>query len=337
MDLKNVNPWVADRQAKEASQALTSCIPSEDDHRCRLSLPAPVHNHRYRRRRLSHPESVNYHHDSDVDNDMKQLIQEIVATDKNDDRGGGNNNDLESLIMNILASAIDGKHQDGNGIEVDLLIQEFLESSAGKPKQDREAQRCRRDHNQSQSRWSSPAHAVETSANVSASLGKRSIVQTDMGAETKEVKRPRDELNDNGSSASGKTTGTANRPSATTDTNSTKRPKRPSDTPLVRASCKMFKADLTSTTRKPKNMTDLAMLRKEHEVARQTRLATMPAPRPHNDDMDKETEGKKQEETKVKEKETTMDTEEKGENPKTLLDDLLASIHDHNKRYNLAK
>ncbi|KAF9137189.1 hypothetical protein BGX30_010481 [Mortierella sp. GBA39] len=305
----------------DKSRALTNCILSEDDHRRRLSLPAPAHDHH---QRLSHPESVNYNHGSDVANDMKQLIQEIVATDKNDVHHGGNNNDLESLIMNILALAIDSERQDGNGIEVDLPIQEILESSAG------DQSKIEKPKDAGESSWSSPTHAFETSANVPASLGKRSIVQTDMGAETKEVKRSRDELNDNVSNASGKTTGTANRPSATTDTNSPKKPKRPSDTPLVRASCKMFNADLTSTTRKPKpretplasakgakNMTDLAMLRKEHEVGRQTRLATMAVPIPHNNDMDKEIEDKKREENMVKEeKKTTKDTEEKEKSPR---------------------
>lgn len=77
-----------------------------------------------------------------------------------------------------------------------------------------------------------------------------------------------------------KKTGNANRPAATTDMNGPKKLKRPSGTPLVRASCKMFKASLTSTTRKPKarvtplasalrakNMTDITMLRKEQEAA----------------------------------------------------------------------
>ncbi|KAF9546904.1 hypothetical protein EC957_009069 [Mortierella hygrophila] len=273
---------------------------------------------------------------------MKQLIQEIVATDKNDDRRDGNNNDLESLIMNILASAIDSKRQGGNSIEVDLLIQEILESSA-KPKGTGEI--TTRASQVDESRWSSPAHVVETSTNVPASLGKRFIVQIDMGTETKEVKRPRGELNDNGSNASGKTTGAADGPSATTDTNGPKKFKRPSDTPPMRASCKVFKADLTSTMRKPKpretplasamgvkNMTDLSMLKKEHEAARQACLATMTVPVPHNDDMDMGTEDKKRKETRVKEeKKTTKDTEEKGEKPKTLLDNLLASIYDYNK------
>lgn len=162
------------------------------------------------------------------------------------------------------------------------------------------------------------------------------------------MKRPRDELNDNGSNTSGKTTGAADGPPATTDTNGPKMLKRPSETPLMRASCKMFKADLTSTTRSRsqgktplasamgvKNMTDLSMLRKEHEAARQTRLVTMAVPVPHNDDMDMETEDKKRKETKVKEeKKTTKDTEEKGEKS---LDDLLASIYDYNKLYNSTK
>ena len=43
--------------------------------------------------------------------------------------------------------------------------------------------------------------------------------------------------------------------------------------------------------------------------------------------------------TAKEEKKTTKDTEKEKENkrPKTLLDDLLAGIYDHNKRYNLTK
>ncbi|KAF8944028.1 hypothetical protein BGZ47_004756 [Haplosporangium gracile] len=102
--------------------------------------------------------------------------------------------------MDILASATDSNYQGGKSIEVGFLIQKILASQGGdqsmteKPKAVREM--TNRAGQSGQSHRSIPGHAVKTSINVATSLGKRSMGQTDLGAETKEVKRARGALDD---------------------------------------------------------------------------------------------------------------------------------------------
>ncbi|KAF9147592.1 hypothetical protein BG015_010731, partial [Linnemannia schmuckeri] len=274
-------------------RALTSCVPSEDDHRRCLSLLAPVHDDNLER--LSVPEPVHDHNQApslpefvrdsrngDVNYGAEQLIQEILEAGKDNSRQGGNNNDQESLIMDILASATDfnyqdannndqeslimdilasatdGNYQAGNSIEVDFLIQEILESQAGdrsrteKPKSAREM--TSRPRQSDQLRQSSPTLAVETLINVSTSLGKRSLEQTDLGAETKEVKRARGTLDDeastdsNGSQvAEGVAAQTTNAHPAQRerlmDTNGSNTRKRPLETEIKLTATKKSKVD----------------------------------------------------------------------------------------------
>ncbi|KAF8944027.1 hypothetical protein BGZ47_004755 [Haplosporangium gracile] len=78
--------------AFDKRRALMSCIPLEDGHRRRLSLPAPVHDGDHE---PSLPESVRDPHDGDFIYGAEQLIQEIMKSDKDDSRQDGSNNDQE--------------------------------------------------------------------------------------------------------------------------------------------------------------------------------------------------------------------------------------------------